>query len=190
MPKLRFLLAALGALLWGAPVLAQSNTGSFDNFLTIPFPPLSGVGIRDLQFGAVIPSSGPKTVLPDFSAGSTSGEWRIQGLKNRRSVDISFTLPTALTTPAGQTLAISFDGNYAGLCEIDDATQKCLEASFTTWNPVATPTFRDTPERWRKGRKVYQYDFYSIYIGGQAQPTATQPGGTYSGTIGITAIIN
>ena len=47
------------------------------------------------------------------------GEFRITGVKNRKSVDISFTLPTQLTGPAGATIPLNFNGNYAGLCEID-----------------------------------------------------------------------
>jgi hypothetical protein len=187
-------LLALGAVLaQAAPARAQKqSTGSIGVSVTIPYPLLTGTGIRPLNFGTVIPSAGPVTVLPSYVAGSLSGEWRLTGTANQKSVDISFNLPTQLTASGGRTMAISFDGSYAGLCEVD-AAQTCQTTSWVTWNPkpAGVPaTFHDTPQRWKPGRPKYEYNFYSVFIGGQLQPTATQPGGTYSGTVGIVLVIN
>src|SRR5215210_2362474 len=102
-------------------------------------PPLSGTGTRALQFGVIVPGTTNVTVLPQSSAG---GEFRISGVKNRKSIDITFTRATAPTGPAGASIPLSFNGNYAALCEID-TSGACEVASVFTWNPVTTPTFRD-----------------------------------------------
>lgn len=184
-------LAALAALGLAAPLAAQgptpSATGSLIASVTILEPPLTGVGVQPLAFGAIAPGTASVTVLPRTPAG---GEWRLSGLRNRRSVAISFNLPAALTGPGGSTLPLSFNGNYAGLCEIDNNGQ-CVAASYVTWNPVTTPAFNDTPERYSPGRKLYFYDQYSVYIGGQALPSpAGQRAGSYTGTIGVVLAVN
>ena len=148
--------------------------------------PLTGTGTRALQFGVIVPGTTTVTVLPRSSAG---GEFRIAGVKSRKSVDISFTLPTQLTGPAGASIPLSFNGNYAALCEID-ASGSCEVASVVTWNPVTTPTFRDTPTRYKPGRKVYAYDAYQVYLGGVASPAASQRQGTYTASIGVLLVIN
>jgi hypothetical protein len=163
-------------------------TASIGVSVIVPFAPLTAAGVRPLQFGSLVPGT-PRAVLPSSAASSPSGEWRLTGVQNAKSVDISFSLPTVLTEPGGRTLPISFNGNYAGLCEID-ASQSCIAGSFLTWNPVTTPTFRDTPQRWKPGRPKYEFDTYSVYVGGQVSPAASQGGGTYTGTVGIVLVRN
>ena len=174
-----------------APVAAQgvqpAATGGLIVTADILEPPLTGTGVHPLSFGSIAPGTTTVTVLPRTAAG---GEWRLSGVRNRRGIAISFNLPAALTGPAGATIPLSFNGNYAGLCEIDN-NGLCVTASYVTWNPVATPTFNDTPERYSPGRKLYFYDQYSVYIGGQALPSAAgQRAGAYTGTIGVTLVVN
>ena len=135
-------------------------TGSIASMADILAAPLTGNGTRALQFGVIVPGTTSVTVLPRSAAG---GEFRISGVKNRKSIDISFTLPTQLTGPAGAAIPLSFNGNYAGLCEID-TTGVCEVASYFTWNPVTTPSYRDQPTRYKPGRKVFQYDSYQVYL--------------------------
>jgi hypothetical protein len=181
----RVLLASLllGAL--SARVEAQITAG-MPVLLDILTPPLNGVGTRALQFGVIVPGTTSVTVLPRSSAG---GEFRITGVKSRKSIDISFTLPAALTGPSGATIPLNFNGNFAGICEID-ASGACEVASYTTWNPVTTPSFRDQPTRYKPGRKVYTYDAYQVYLGGVASPAATQRQGTYTASIGVLLVVN
>lgn len=148
--------------------------------------PLSGTGTRALQFGVIVPGTTNVTVLPRSSAG---GEFRITGVRNRKSIDISFTLPTQLTGPAGASIPLSFNGNYAALCEIDNSGA-CEAASVFTWNPVTTPSFRDQPTRYKPGRKVFAYDDYELYLGGVASPAANQRRGTYTASIGVLLVVN
>ena len=168
-----------------APAEGQITAGmsAMADILTMP---LSGVGTRALQFGVIVPGTTTVTVLPRTRAG---GEFRINGVRNRKSVDISFTLPTRLTGPAGSSIPLSFNGNFAALCEID-ASGLCETASIVMWNPVTTPSFHDTPTRYKPGRKVYAYDSYQVYLGGSASPSTTQRQGTYTASIGVLLVVN
>jgi hypothetical protein len=187
MRSLRLTLGLTTLLLAGhAPRAGAQVTGGIISVAEILAAPLSGVGTRALQFGVIVPGTTTVTVLPRTRSG---GEFRISGVRNRKAVDISFTLPTSLTGPAGATIPLSFNGSYAGICEID-ATNSCEVASYVTWNPVTTPTFHDTPTRYKPGRKVYAYDDYQIYVGGVATPSATQRQGHYTGTIGVVLAVN
>lgn len=182
------LLVAVGL---AAPLAAQvatpAATGGLITSVTILEPPLTGVGVTPLAFGSIVPGTTSVIVLPRTPSG---GEWRLSGVRNRRSISISFSLPAALTGPGGATIPLSFNGDYAGLCEIDNNGQ-CVLASYVTWNPVTTPTFNDTPERISPGRPRYSYDQYSVYIGGELLPSATgHRAGAYTGSIGVTLVVN
>ena len=175
-------------LLFGVPAAraeGQITAGitTTANILTLP---LTATGTRALQFGVIVPGTTTVTVLPRTASG---GEFRIAGVKNRKSIDISFTLPTRLDGPAGATIPLSFNGNFAGLCEID-TSGACEVASFFTWNPVSTPSFRDQPTRYKPGRKVFAFDAYQLYLGGTASPSATQRQGTYTASIGVLLVVN
>jgi hypothetical protein len=185
--SLRRAVALSAVLLAALSARAQGQiTGSLASLATILAAPLTGVGTRALQFGVIVPGTTSVTILPRSAAG---GEFRISGLKNRKSIDISFTLPTQLTGPAGAAIPLSFNGNYAALCEID-TTGVCEVASVTTWNPVTTPSFRDQPTRYKPGRKVFLYDQYQVYLGGVASPAANQSQGTYTASIGVLLVVN
>jgi hypothetical protein len=187
MRSLRFTLGLAMLLLAGlAPRASAQITGGIISVVDILAAPLAGVGTRALQFGVIVPGTTTVTVLPRTRSG---GEFRITGVRNRKSVDISFTLPASLTGPAGATIPLNFNGNYAGLCEID-GTGTCEVASYVAWNPITTPSFHDTPTRYKPGRKVYAYDEYQVYLGGVASPSVTQRQGSYSGTIGVLLVIN
>jgi hypothetical protein len=178
-----FALLLLGAISVQAEAQISAGIGTMAEILSLP---LTGAGTRALQFGVIVPGTTTVTVLPRTASG---GEFRIAGVKNRKSVDISFTLPTQLVGPAGATIPLSFNGNYAALCEIDNSGS-CVTASYVTWNPVTTPSFRDQPTRYQPGRKVFTYDAYQVYLGGSASPSATQRQGTYTASIGVLLVVN
>jgi hypothetical protein len=173
----------LGMLSSRSEAQITAGIASLANILAAP---LTATGVRALEFGVIVPGTTMITVLPQSSAG---GEFRITGVKSRKSMDISFTLPTQLTGPAGAAIPLSFNGNYAGLCEID-TSGNCVAASYVTWNPVSTPTFRDQPTRYQPGRKVYAYDVYEVYLGGVASPAANPRQGTYTASIGVLLVVN
>ena len=183
---LRVALAASAILLgWSARAEGQITAG-MTSVADILAAPLTGTGMRALDFGVIVPGTTTVTVLPNSASG---GEFRITGVKSRKSVDISFTLPTQMSGPGGAAIPLSFNGNFAGLCEID-ASGTCETASFVTWNPVTTPSFRDQPTRYKPGRKVFAYDSYQVYLGGVASPAANQRQGTYTAAIGVLLVIN
>jgi len=178
-----FALVLLGARVGRAEGQITAGMTATADILALP---LTGTGTRALQFGTIVPGTTSVTVQPRTSAG---GEFRIDGVKNRKSIDISFTLPTQLIGPAGASIPLSFNGNYAGLCEIDNSGA-CVLASYFTWNPVSTPSFRDQPTRYQPGRKVYAFDTYQVYLGGVALPSATQRQGIYTASIGVMLVVN
>lgn len=183
---LRVALAA-SAILFGWSSRAEGQiTAGMTSVADVLAAPLTGTGVRALNFGVIVPGTTTVTVLPNSAAG---GEFRITGVKSRKSVDISFTLPTQMNGPSGAAIPLSFNGNFAGLCEID-ISGTCETASFVTWNPVTTPSFRDQPTRYKPGRKVFAYDSYQVYLGGVASPAANQRQGTYTAAIGVLLVVN
>ncbi len=183
---LRVALAATAILCgWSSRADGQITAG-MTSVADILAAPLTGTGMRALDFGVIVPGTTTVTVLPTSPAG---GQFRITGVKSRKSVDISFTLPTQMTGPGGAAIPLSFNGNFAGLCEID-TSGNCEAASFFTWNPVTTPSYRDQPTRYKPGRKVFAYDTYQVYLGGVASPAANQRQGTYTAAIGVLLVIN
>ena len=174
-------------LLLGVSFQAQGQiTAGITTVADILAAPLTGTGMRALEFGVIVPGTTTVTILPRSAAG---GEFRITGVKSRKSLDISFTLPTQLTGPGGAAIPLSFNGNFAGLCEID-GSGNCVTASYITWNPVTTPSFRDQPTRYKPGRKVFAYDAHQVYLGGVASPAANQRQGTYTASLGVLLVVN
>ena len=185
--SLRLALVCGTLLLGGRASRADAQiTAGFTSMADILAAPLSGVGTRALRFGTIVPGTTSVTVLPRSAFG---GEFRITGVRNRKSIGISFTLPTALTGPNGASIPLNFNGNYAAICEID-ASGSCEVASYFAWNPVTTPTFNDQPTRYKPGRKVYAYDEYQVYLGGAAAPSANQRQGSYTASIGVLLVVN
>lgn len=187
----RILLAAavLCLLLQAGPACAQvaRSSGRIPVSLQVVFPPLTAVGVKPLAFGAILPGTGSVTVLPNTPRG---GEWRLSGIRNRKSVQITFALPTVLTAPSGRTMPIDFNGSFAASCEIDNGTNACDAATYQVWNPVATPVMTDVPERTKPGRPKFSEQEYQVYIGGRVTPGAAPSAGRYSGTITITVVAN
>lgn len=185
------LVLAAALLLPEGAAVAQGGgrTGAINAHLVILNPPLATVGTKPLQFGFVVPGT-PKTVLPRDAA---AGQLRVSGIRNKRWLIVSLSLPPALTRAGGATLPLDFDGDYAGLCEAA-AGGVCDEDSFVDWNPVVEPSYTDTPSNIRKrgksGRQTYALDHMIIYIGGRALPSAGQLAGTYTGTITVTLTTN
>ncbi|HST61663.1 MAG TPA: DUF4402 domain-containing protein [Longimicrobium sp.] len=187
----RILLAAavLCLLLQAGPARAQvaRSSGRIPVSLQIVFPPLTAVGIRPLAFGVIPAGTSSVTVLPNTLRG---GAWRLTGIRNRKSVQITFALPTVLTAPSGRTMPIDFNGNFAASCEIDTGTNACDAITYQTWNPVTQPLMTDVPERVKPGRPKFTEPEYQVYIGGRVTPGAAPSAGRYAGTITITVVAN
>jgi spore coat protein U-like protein len=188
----RFLLAAavLCLLVQAGPARAQAparGSGRINVALQVVFPPLTAVGVKPLAFGVIPAGTNSATVLPNTPQG---GEFRLSGIRNRKSVAISFTLPANLVAPSGRTMPIDFNGNFAASCEIDGGTNVCDASTYQVWNPVTTPVMTDLPERTKPGRPKFTEQQYQVFIGGRVTPGAAPAAGRYAGTITITVVAN
>lgn len=173
-------LLALAPLPAAAQGARPSGTGALATAAIIVPPPFDLAGIRDLNFGVIVPGTGPVTVLP---TSLQAAEGRGSGAEAVRSITVTMTLPAVLTGPGGVSLPLDFNGPYAATCEVTNANV-CDAASLQTWNPVATPTHTDTPHnRTAQGR--YRYTRFSIYLGGRALPGAGLRAGRYTGTVRV-----
>ena len=179
----------LAAVALGAPAaaLAQrvAGKGTIQATATILFPPLTTDGVRPIQFGTVTPGAN-RTIFPNQPG---AGELRISGVRNRRTIIVTLTLPSVLRNAGGRTMPLSFDGEFAANCEIT-AAGVCDQVTYVAWNPVTNPTFTDTPDRARKGRPRYDLDGFSIYVGGIAQPAPNQAPGVYTANVLVSIVAN
>ncbi len=126
------------------------------------------VGLQNLDFGALIPGV-PTTIAKTDPV--RSGQFRITGAGFFRNVTISFVLPTVMTGPGGATIPLTFlntDGGFSGWSGAIN--------NQTTFNP-------NTPYNG-----FIWWGTAGIYLGGRANPSPTQQGGSYSGNIIMTVI--
>ncbi len=124
--------------------------------------PLTVSGVRSLVFGAVFPGV-PRTISRTDPA--NSGQFDLTGLKNN-VVLLTFTLPLVMTGPVGATLPLSFGGSDAGYSSIPAIGS---QVAFDPKQP-----FQATLNKNGRG---------SVFIGGTAQPGASQRAGPYTGTL-------
>ena len=127
--------------------------------------PLRVTGVRDLQFGIVIPGL-PAHVLRTDAA--NSGQYSLTGDKNR-AVQLQFTLPTTMNGPSGATMPLSFGASDAGFSQAETVT------SQVGFDPRVS--FVGTLSN--NGRAA-------VFLGGQALPAGGQRSGTYTATITLT----
>ena len=127
--------------------------------------PLRVDGVRDLTFGTVLPGI-PRQVLRTDPAGS--GEFQIRGEKFSQ-VELTFTLPTQMTGPAGAAMPAVFGGNDGGYSVTQAITS---QVGFDPTQP-----FRSQLDRNGRG---------SVFLGGTATPVAGQRAGSYTGTVTLT----
>lgn len=190
----RVVLAALAAVALlagsgGRVVHAQTNGNVTINAFVEAA--LSGQGIRDLDFGRLIPGT-MQTVAPNNTpscTGCTSAQFRFINLLPaffifRRYARMTFTLPATLTHTSGASLTPSW-GNAARACLEKNAVEYHC---YPTWTPVSgvyhsllingagsPPTPAGAGER-----------NMNVYLGGTVNVPATQRAGVYNGTVTLT----
>lgn len=140
--------------------------------------PLTVTGATNLDFGNVQQGVN-KTVNADGSGNAADaivGEFTVSGT-NGANVTLDFTALPDLTDGGGNTLTIDYASTAYALWSTDN--DNTTTGDNTTFDPVAaTPT------------AGLDADGISVFIGGQAQPTAGQATGGYSGTITLQATYN
>jgi hypothetical protein len=127
--------------------------------------PLRVTGVRDLQFGTVIPGL-PAQILRTDAA--NSGQYSLTGDKNT-AVQLQFTLPTAMNGPSGATMPLSFGASDAGFSPSETVTS---QVGFDPRVPFVGTLSNN-------GRAA-------VFLGGQALPAGGQQSGTYTATITLT----
>lgn len=149
-------LLALGCLcLLASPASAQGHGGR----------PIRVLGVRALTFGSLIAGT-PSSVLRTDPA--RAGQFDLMA-QNREVVLVSFSLPSAMSGPAGASLPVMFSGTDAGFSQEQTIGDQVAFDPRTTYTGTMS----------RQGRA-------SIFLGGTAMPAFNQPPGNYSGTVTLT----
>lgn len=125
-------------------------------------------GVRSVGFGTVFPGI-PKSVLRTDAL--NSGRFDIRSAAGSQ-LQLSFALPAAMTGPGGAAMPLSFGGGDAGF----SATQSV--ASQVGFDPRVAflATMGGPPGR------------AAVFLGGTVTPLASQPAGSYTGTITLTVV--
>lgn len=118
---------------------------------------------RDLAFGLLTPGS-PTTVAPADVI--RSAQLRVEG---RGTFQVSFQLPSSLTSVTGQQIPLVFGAAAATVT---------IRRRVTAFDPVMTTSFRLTPGN----------DEAVINLGGEALPPPGQTAGSYTATIVVMII--
>ncbi len=129
--------------------------------------PVTTTGSQALNFGTVFPGFMHSVLRTDAV---NSGQFQVRG-QNAVQVQVTFTLPSAMTGPGGAQLPLSFganDGGYSQSPTISAAT------AFDPRTPLVTLLSG-------QGR-LY------LYLGGTVNPPAQLTPGAYSATITCTVI--
>jgi len=124
--------------------------------------PLTVTGIQSLTFATLLP--GMPSVVSRTDA-VKSGRFDLGGPHDAQG-EVTFTLPSVLTGPAGATLPLSFGGSDAGYSQSQNIGS---QVGFDPNQPFLI-TFSG------QGRG-------SIFLGGTARPAPIQRAGSYTGTI-------
>ena len=129
--------------------------------------PVGVSGVRPLVFGVVFPGV-PRAVSRTDAA--NSGQLDLTGNKNAQ-VQLTFTLPNAMTGPAGAQMPLTFGGSDAGY------SSSQAVGSQVAFDP-RTP-FLATLNKNGRG---------SVFVGGTVNPPPTQRSGSYTGTITLSIV--
>ncbi len=127
--------------------------------------PLVPAGTQDLGFGTLIPGI-PVHVLRSDPVGS--GQFTLRGQRNAQ-VQMQFILPATMAGPLAATLPLIFGATDGGFSAAESIAN---QAGFDPRAP-ALGTLSSN------GRAT-------IFLGGMATPSPTQPAGAYSATITLT----
>lgn len=118
---------------------------------------------RNLDFGQITPGI---TMVIAPTDPIRSAQLRVDG---RGTYQVSFQLPTQLTSPAGHTIPLVF-GADDGLLTI--------RRKVISFDPATTTSFRINPAEQEA----------QLNLGGQAMPAAAQMAGFYSATIVVMVV--
>lgn len=130
--------------------------------------PLTVNGVRALSFGIVLPGVAQVVLRTDPV---NSGQFDIRGPRFA-NVELTFSLPTVMTGPAGATIPLSFGGSDAGYSASSSIGSQVgfdPKQSFVGQLPLS-------------GRA-------SVFVGGTALPGSSQRAGSYTATLTMSVTI-
>lgn len=154
------LTAVAAALLFGAPVVYAQNA-SIDATATV-LTPITVTAAQNLAFGTVFPGLNKAVAYSDATNG---GRFSVTGAANRE-VNVSFTLPTNLTS-GGNSLPID---TWTGYHNVTNSASSGGSA-FTPSSAAQAVTLEAT------GGQLY------VFVGATVKPTATQAAGSYTAPV-------
>lgn len=129
---------------------------------------LQVTGIRGVTFGTMVPGI---DVVVSRTDGARAAQFDIKGTGSGRTVQLQFTLPTALSGPAGATLPLVYTAGDAGFSAQQSITNQ------TGFDPRAPYTALLATD----GRG-------SVFLGCTARPAANQAAGGYSAILTLTVV--
>jgi Domain of unknown function (DUF4402) len=159
----RLAAAALAAsVLASAPALAQNNASA--SVTATVQQPITVTKNNDLSFGNVFP--GVDKAIAVTAAGAA--KFTVAGQAST-PVNLTFSIPATIASGGNNLALASWTGHFA----TTDVT-----SGGTTFTPSASAT---TATLSGSGALF-------VYVGATAQPTASQPAGSYSGTMTMTVV--
>lgn len=179
-------LLALAAALPGV-LSAQSINASMNPNVTIALAPVTGGGVRNIDFGT-ISVGGTADTGPGNEANTSTAKWEFGNLKKNETVTLTFSLPTL--TKGSSTLPVQWsNAGYGSWCtrRDPDGVGTCggVNTEVGTFNPGSGGASAHTPTGPGNNDRIL-----TVWIG--AKVTALPPNmapGLYSGTISLTMTI-
>jgi len=153
--------AVLAALI-SLTASAQAQSANINATATV-YQAMTVTGARTLDFGNVFPGVAKSIGV----AAATSGRFDLTG-QSSANVDLTFTLPTNLTSGANN-LPI---GSWTGCTNATNTTTGCT--TFTPSGSASASAFSGAGALF-------------VWVGGTVTPGGAQAAGTYTGTVTLTA---
>jgi hypothetical protein len=189
--------ARVAAALLGWLLLTVSTAAAQQLTATaeLPVAAPTGMGTRDLAFGAITLQPGQTTMLSvpaavaPMSGSAHSGAYRFN-VGNTRGVTFSVAPPTELTAPDAAPLALSYNSDLYGAFCVSAGTA-CT--TLTNFNPATTPQQTVCMQMLGNG-SCHQNRFFAtgtelaVYIGGLVAVPAAQRAGVYTGVVTLTIL--
>ena len=146
-------------ILMALPSMARAQSDSDDIAATVTvMAAVDVVGIADLDFGAVLQSSGEvrSSDIP------TVGEWSVGSLPNPGGYQVTFTLPAALDNGLWDLIPITF-GSESGVIRQDGGAPGVFDPAFPVasggHNSLQITLGEDVPFfQVKVGEQAYQYE--------------------------------
>lgn len=124
-------------------------------------------GVQGVAFGSMLP--GTSTVV-SRTDGARAARFDLRGTRSR-TVNLTFTLPAALSGPSGAALPLSYASGDAGYSANQNIGSQIAFDPRTTFNATLSSNGRG-----------------SVFLGCTARPAANQRAGSYTAVLTLTVV--